>query len=86
MEYNRINVTEVSMTIKEIEQLLIKKKLECVYSHKRYKSYENKQLYVVLDRLRNNLVIHTLDSRGMINPMNSGHLNFQEAYEEILQL
>lgn len=74
------------MTIKEIEQLLSKKNLSCVYSQKRYKSYENKELYIVLDKLMNSLVIHTLDSRGMINPMNSGHLNFQEAYEEILQL
>lgn len=74
------------MDIKKIEELLTKKNLKCVYSNNRHKSYENSKYYIVVDKLRNDLVIHTLDKNGMMNPMNSGHLNFNEAYYELLML
>ena len=72
------------MDVKTIEELIAKKNLTCIYTSNRHKSYENNKYYIVLDKMRNSLVIHTLDNRGMINPMNSGHLNFQEAYYELM--
>ena len=71
------------MTFKDIKTLLKRLDINCTYSKRDFKVYENSQLYIVFNKRFNSIVIHTLDNRGLINPMNSGHLSLQEAYEEL---
>lgn len=71
------------ISFNNIKMLLKRLDINCTYSKKEFKVYEGNYLYIVYNRKFNSIVIHTLDKNGFINPMNSGHLSLQEAYEEL---
>lgn len=71
------------ITFDNVKRLLKRLNLNCIYTKKDFKVYEGNSLYIVYNKRFNSIVIHTLDKKGLINPMNSGHLTLQEAYEEL---